>query len=163
MTANALMMAAMMVPGAVPAVIRSGRALMFMASYVAVWGSVGLALYALHEPGAAAAGALTVAAGLYELTPLKRNCRLRCQEYAGSGLEFGVHCVGASVGLMAMLVAVGAMSIAWISIVAALILAQKLVPPRAIFDIPVALAIVALGAVIALAPESVPGVMPGEM
>jgi predicted metal-binding membrane protein len=134
-----------------------------MAAYVALWGLVGLALWAVHEPGALAAALLTVAAGAYELTPLKRKCRLRCQEHLRSGLEFGVWCVGASVGLMVMLVTLGAMSIVWISIVAALVLAQKLVPPRAAFDIPVALAIVALGVVVAIAPDFVPGVMPAEM
>ena len=74
------MMAAMMLPGAVPAVSRfvrtSGRALaapLFAGSYLAVWALFGLAVYALYEPhGSTAAGALTIAAGLYELTPLKR-------------------------------------------------------------------------------------------
>src|SRR6266542_1152478 len=73
------MMAAMMLPGAVPAVSRfvrtSGRALaapLFAGSYLAVWALFGLAVYALYEPhGSTAAGALTIAAGLYELTPLK--------------------------------------------------------------------------------------------
>jgi predicted metal-binding membrane protein len=167
MTASALMMAAMMLPGAVPAVLRTRlHALavpLFTASYFAVWIVVGLVLYALHEPGAAPAGALTIAAGVYELTPLKRECRRRCRQYVRSGARFGAYCVGSSIGLMAMLVAIGAMNLAWIAIVAALVLAQKVVPPRAALDVPLALAIIALGVVIAVAPESVPGVMPGGM
>ena len=163
MTGNALMMAAMMMPGALPALHRSGRALVFAVSYLALWGLAGAALYALHEPGAATAGALTIAAGVYELTPVKRSCRLRCQETLSSGFEFGAHCIGASIGFMVMLTAIGAMGIAWISIVAALVLFQKLVPPRAAFDLPLALAIVALGVVIAIAPDSVPGAMPAGM
>ena len=150
------MMAAMMLPGAVPAVARlvgaSGRVLaapLFAGSYLAVWTLVGLAVYAVYRPhGSAAAGALTIAAGLYELTPLKRDCRRRCRESIRSGFQFGLYCVGSSVGLMVMLIALGVMSIAWMVFVAALVLAQKLLPPRPLVDIPVALAIVGLGILI---------------
>jgi len=70
------MMAAMMLPGAAPAVSRrvhaSGRARavpLFIGSYLAVWTLVGVAVYALYRPhGTVAAGAVTIAAGLYELT-----------------------------------------------------------------------------------------------
>ena len=147
------MMAAMMLPGAVPAVSRfvraGGRALaapVFAGSYLAVWALFGLAVYALYEPhGSTAAGALTIAAGLYELTPLKLDCRRRCRETVRSGFEFGVCCVGSSVGLMVMLLALGVMSVAWMAVVAVLVLAQKVLPPRASIDVPVALAIVAVG------------------
>jgi predicted metal-binding membrane protein len=58
------MMAAMMLPGAAPAVVRhthaNGRVRavpLFVASYLAVWTMVGVALYALYRPhGAFAAG-----------------------------------------------------------------------------------------------------------
>ncbi len=59
-----------------------------------------------------------------------------------SGFQFGLYCVGSSIGLMVMLVALGVMSVAWMSVIAALVLAQKLLPPRASIDVPVALAIV---------------------
>jgi hypothetical protein len=70
------MMAAMMLPGAVPAVSRFIRsdghvlaALLFAGSYLAVWTVIGLGVYALYRPhGTFAAGVLTVAAGVYELT-----------------------------------------------------------------------------------------------
>jgi predicted metal-binding membrane protein len=147
------MMAAMMLPGAVPAVSRfvraNGRVLpapLFAGSYLAVWTLFGLAVYALYQPhGSTAAGALTIAAGLYELTPLKRACRRRCQETVRSGFQFGVCCVGSSVGLMVMLLALGVMSVAWMAVVAVLVLAQKVLPPRASVDVPVAMAIVAVG------------------
>jgi predicted metal-binding membrane protein len=163
-------MAAMMLPGAVPAVVRrarsDGRAVaapLFAATYFVLWTIIGLALHALDEPGAVAAGAVTIAAGIYELTPLKRRFRTRCREHLRSGVQFGLNCVGASIGLMAMLAALGAMSFAWMSILAAVVLAQKALPPRAALDVPLALAIVTLGVVIAIAPESVPGVIPAEM
>jgi predicted metal-binding membrane protein len=159
------MMAAMMLPGAVPAIssfIRvNGRALaapLFAGSYLAVWTLVGLAVYALYQPhGSSAAGALTIAAGVYELTPLKRDCRRRCRKSVSSGFQFGLYCVGSSIGLMVMLVALGVMSVTWMSVVAALVLAQKLLPPRASVDVPLALAIVGLGIFIVIAPSSVPG------
>ena len=147
------MMAAMMLPGAVPEASRILRATgsvlavpLFAASYLGVWTLVGLAVYALYRPhGAAVAGALTIAAGVYELTPLKRHCRRRCRESVRSGFEFGLYCVGSSIGLMVVLLALGVMSITWMAVVAALVLAQKLLPPRAALDVPVALAIIGLG------------------
>jgi predicted metal-binding membrane protein len=102
------MMAAMMLPGAVPAVVRRARrdrpvpaVPLFVGSYLAVWALAGLAAYALYRPHSTlAAGALTVAAGVYELTPLRRACRCRCRKNVRSGLEFGLYCVGSSIGLM---------------------------------------------------------------
>jgi predicted metal-binding membrane protein len=162
------MMAAMMLPGAIPAVsnfMRSdGRVLaapLFAGSYLAVWTAVGLVVYGLYEPhGTNLAGALIVAAGVYELTPLKRGCRRRCRENVRSGFQFGIYCVGSSIGLMVMLLAVGVMSIAWMCVVAALVLAQKLLPPRAFIDAPLALTIIAVGILVVLAPSSIPGLTP---
>jgi predicted metal-binding membrane protein len=161
------MMAAMMLPGAAPAVLRRARTTKpalavprFVGSYLAVWALVGLAVYALYRPhGSGVAGALTIVAGLYELTPLKRDYRRRCRESVRSGLRFGLYCVGSSIGLMALLVAVGVMSVTWMAIVGVVILAQKLGPPVAAVDVPLALAIVGLGAVIVVAPDAVPGLM----
>src|SRR3989442_8264692 len=115
----------------------------------------------LYQPhGSSAAGVLTVAAGVYELTPLKRYCRRRCRTNCRSGFQFGLYCVGSSIGLMVMLVALGVMSVTWMSVVAVLVLVQKLLPPRASIDVPLALAILALGIVIAVAPSSIPGLSP---
>ena len=158
------MMAAMMLPGAAPAVLRSAHARgvrtvpLFVGSYLAVWTLVGVAVFALYRPhGSFAAGALVIAAGLYELTPLKRHFRRRCRESFVSGFEFGLCCVGSSIGLMLMLVALSVMSVTWMAVVAALVLAQKLLPPKAAIDLPLALAIVGLGLLIVIAPSSVPG------
>jgi predicted metal-binding membrane protein len=163
-----LMMAAMMLPGAVPAVSRrahaSGRVLavpLFVASYLAVWTLVGVAVYALYRPhGSAAAGAVAIVAGVYEFTPLKRHFRGRCRESVRSGFAFGLYCVGSSIGLMLMLLAVGAMSVTWMSVIAVLALGQKVLPAKAAVDMPLALAIVGLGVLIVIAPSSVPGLTP---
>ena len=97
---------------------------------------------------------------VYEFTPLKRHFRRRCRESVRSGFEFGLCCVGSSIGLMLMLLALGVMTITWMSVIAVVVLAQKLLPARAAIDVPLALAIVGLGLWIALAPPSVPGLMP---
>jgi predicted metal-binding membrane protein len=164
----AAMMAAMMLPGAAPAVLRrahaSGRVRavpLFVGSYLAVWTLVGIAVYAVYRPhGTAIAGAVAIAAGLYELTPLKHHYRRRCRESVGSGFEFGVYCVGSSIGLMLVLVALSVMSVTWMAVIAILVVAQKLLPAKAAIDVPLGLGIVGLGVLIVIAPSSVPGLMP---
>jgi predicted metal-binding membrane protein len=162
------MMAAMMLPGAARTVVRRAHAggrlravPLFVASYLGVWTLVGVAVYALYRPhGSFAAGAVAIAAGVYELTRLKQDCRRRCRESVRSGFEFGLYCVGSSIGLMLMLVALGVMSVTWMSVIAVLVLAQKLLPAKAAIDVPLALAIVGLGILIVIAPSSVPGLTP---
>jgi predicted metal-binding membrane protein len=162
------MMAAMMLPSAAPAVFKTayGNARVravpsFVASYLAVWTLVGLAVFVLYRPhGSSVAGVVAIAAGAYELTPLKRHFRRRCRENGRSGFGFGLACVGSSIGLMLMLLAVGVMSITWMAVIAVIVVAQKLLPAKAIIDIPLAVAIIGLGVVIIAAPSLVPGLMP---
>jgi predicted metal-binding membrane protein len=162
------MMAAMMLPGAAPAVVThalaSGRLRavpLYVGSYLAVWTLVGVAVYAVYRPhGSFVAGAVAIAAGAYELTPLKRHFRRRCRESVRSGFAFGLYCVGSSIGLMLMLVALSVMSVTWMGVIAVLVLAQKLLPWKPAIDLPLGVAIVGLGALIVLAPASVPGLMP---
>jgi predicted metal-binding membrane protein len=164
----AAMMAAMMLPGAAPAVLRrahaSGRVRavpLFVGSYLAVWTLVGVAVYAVYQPhGTVVAGAFAIAAGVYEFTPLKRQFRRRCRESVSSGFGFGLYCVGSSIGLMLMLVALSIMSVTWMSVIAVLVLAQKLLPAKAAIDVPLALAIVGLGVLIVISPSWVPGLTP---
>jgi predicted metal-binding membrane protein len=157
------MMAAMMLPGTVPAAVRyartSGRALAvlaFVGSYLVIWAAIGVAVYAVYRPhGTAAAGALVIAAGLYEITPLKRRCRRRCLESSRSGIGFGLWCAGSSIGLMVVMLALGIMSIAWMAVITVLVLAQKLWPYRAVIDVPLSLAIVGLGLFILIAAPTI--------
>jgi predicted metal-binding membrane protein len=165
------MMAAMMMPGATPAVLTGaragGRALrvpLFISAYLAVWALVGVAVYALYRPhGTLLAGALVIAAGAYELTPLKRHFRRRCRESVRSGSVFGLYCVGSSIGLMLTLAALGVMSVTWMSVIALVVLAQKLVSAKAAIDVPLAVAMIGLGVLIVIAPSSVPGLTPPVM
>jgi predicted metal-binding membrane protein len=101
-----------------------------------------------------------IAAGVYEFTPLKRHFRRRCNDGIRSGFEFGRCCVGSSIGLMLMLVALGVMNIVWMLAMAVVVAAQKLLPAKAAIDVPIALAIVGLGIFIVIAPASIPGLVP---
>ncbi len=161
------MMAAMMLPGATPAVLGRAHAggvravPLFAGAYLAVWALAGVAVYAAYRPhGTLAAGAVVIAAAVYEVTPLKRHFRRRCREATSSGFKFGLCCAGSSLGLMAMLVALGVMSITWMALIAVLVLAQKLLPAKTAIDLPVALAIAGLGVLIVITPSLVPGLSP---
>ncbi len=162
------MMAAMMLPGAAPAVLTRARASgrmravpLFVGSYLAVWTLVGVVVYMLYRPhGYLVSGSVAIAAGVYELTPLKRHSRRLCRENLRSGFEFGLYCVGSSIGLMLMLVVLSVMSVTWMSVIAVVVLMQKLVPAKAVVDVPLALAIVGLGNLIIIGPSSVPGLTP---
>jgi predicted metal-binding membrane protein len=163
-----VMMAAMMLPAAAPAVLRRAQASggvgavpLFIGSYLAVWALVGAAVYELYRPhGPVAAGVVVIAAGVYEFTPFKRYFRRRCRDSFRSGFQFGLCCAGSSIGLMAMLVALGVMSVTWMAVIAALVLAQKLLPAKTAIDLPLALAIAGLGVMIVIAPSLVPGLSP---
>jgi predicted metal-binding membrane protein len=165
------MMAAMMLPGAAPAAVRHAQASarrrgvpLFLVSYLAVWTLVGLAVYATYRPhGTSTAAAVVIAAGVYEFTPLKRRFRRRCHANIRSGVVFGLDCVGSSIGLMLMLVALGVMNVTWMAVIAVVVAAQKLLPAKTAIDLPLGLAIVGLGILIMIAPSSLPGLMPPPM
>ena len=162
------MTAAMMLPSAAPAVVGSARAggrvravPVFLGSYLTVWALVGIGVYAAYRPhGTVVAAAVAIAVGVYELTPVKRHFRRRCRESVTSGLAFGRYCIGSSIGLMLLLVALSVMSVAWMSVLAVVVLGQKLLPAKAVIDLPLALAIIGLGLLILIAPAAVPGLNP---
>ena len=187
------MMAAMMLPSALPAIVvftRAARggtaALSSRAGYLLVWAAYGLAAYGVYRLLAAAApsflawddagpyvaGAAIVAAGLYELTPLKAVCLRHCRSplhfllarwrpgTRGAllmGGEHGLWCAGCCWALMVVLFAVGVMSVAWMAVIALVVFAEKVLPGGRRLTLGIAAALVVLGLWIALAPGSVPG------
>jgi predicted metal-binding membrane protein len=179
------MTAAMMLPSAVPAARQVARLahsvpmLLFTGGYLAVWTGYGLLAYvvfrlvtsfdigwlAWNRGGPYAAGVVIVAAGLYELTPLKRLSLRRCRSARhpvsalGSGLGHGVDCVGCSGALMAVLFVLGAMSLFWMAVVAVAIFAEKVLPHGARLAPVFAVALVALGIWVAVSPGNVPGLI----
>jgi predicted metal-binding membrane protein len=176
------MTAAMMLPSTVPAAqYVAGRArrvptLLFATGYLAVWTGYGLLAYAVFRlvtsfdtgwlawdrGGPYAAGVVIVAAGLYELTPLKRVSLRRCRSApqgnaSRSGVAHGFDCVGSSGALMAVLLVLGAMSLYWMAVVAVVIFAEKVLPRGPCLVPVLAIAGVLLGVWVAVSPASVPG------
>jgi predicted metal-binding membrane protein len=175
------MMAAMMLPSAVPAAARLARAipaLSFLVGYLAVWTGYGIAAYGLFrlvtsldigwlawdEAGPYFAGGVLAAAGLYELTPLKHRFLARCRAPdEASGVRYGIDCVGCCFGLMAALFALGVMSLTWMVVVAGVIFVEKVPPPGMRLARVVGLALIVLGIWVAVSPGSVPGLTEPSM
>jgi predicted metal-binding membrane protein len=148
------MTAAMMFPSVAPAALLfaqvRGRTPAFLAGYVAAWTAYGLAAYGLFRlldgagwlawdrAGAYVAGGAVLAAGVYQLTPLKNACLRRCRNPLGyvmrgrgaltTGAEHGLYCVGCCWALMAALFALGVMSLFWMGVLAAVIFVEKVLP-----------------------------------
>ena len=178
------MMAAMMLPSAVPAALAVARAsrtlptVLFGAGYLAVWTAFGVVAYALllvatsfdlgrfawDRDGPYAAGGVIVLAGIYELTPLKERLLRRCrrphdqgdQGALRAGVANGVDCVGCCLGLMAVLFALGVMSVFWMVVIAAVIFVEKVFPNGPRLTRAVGIGLIALGLWVAVSPSSVP-------
>ena len=88
-------------------------------------------------------GALLIAAGVYQFTPLKHACLRHCRSpfdfilnrwregRAGAvamGLEHGLYCLGCCWVMMALLFVFGVMNLIWIAALTALVLAEKALP-----------------------------------
>jgi predicted metal-binding membrane protein len=166
-----LMMVAMMVPTAAPttlmyaAVARKAAAqrsplaptFVFVAGYTTMWTIFSLvATIAQHALGEAAllspmmvstsarfGAALLIAAGIYQLTPLKNTCLENCRAPAHfisrcwraghlgafrMGLRLGAYCVGCCWILMALLFVGGVMNLLWIAAIAIFVLLEKTMP-----------------------------------
>jgi predicted metal-binding membrane protein len=169
-----------------------GAPALFVCGYLVTWAVAGLVGYAIFElsrslsieafswdrGGPYLAGGVVIAAAAYQLTPLKDVCLRRCRNplmfllaswragrigAIGMGIEHGAWCVGCCWALMAALFALGVMSIGWMAFIAALIALEKLLPWKAYANRGIALLLVALGIVVAFAPDRVPGLtLPGS-
>jgi predicted metal-binding membrane protein len=189
------MMAAMMLPSFAPIAIghtRIGSATtLFVAGYVITWGAAGLIAYAVIEglrsldpsvlawgsAGPYFAGAVILAAAIYQLTSLKNRCLHECRNPVmlvehqrpgrfgalQMGIEHGRFCIGCCWALMAALFALGVMSLVWMAFTAVVIAAEKLLPwsPGASRAIALVLAVLAIA--VAFVPARVPGLtIPGS-
>jgi predicted metal-binding membrane protein len=187
------MMAAMMFPSVAPLALLHARVAdgrsptwIFLAGYLAVWAAFGLVAYALFrviasldlgflswdEHGPLVAGGAIVAAGVYQLTPLKRVCLKHCRTplrfiteswrdgrlgALRMGVGHGAFCVGCCFGLMLVLFVLGVMSLLWMAVVAALIFAEKVLPFGARLATVLAVCFLVLGLWVATSPGTVPG------
>lgn len=197
-----VMMAAMMFPSVSPTVLmydrlRAGHrergkgaprdaTALFLAGYLTVWTGAGIAAYgafelvrgmdpaflAWDEGGRYLTAGVIVAAAMYQLTPLKHACLVKCRSpmmflaerwrhgRAGGlelGLRHGAWCLACCWALMGALFAVGVMSLGWMAVIAAFIAGEKLLPWPAAVRRTVALLLLALGLGVAIAPADVPG------
>ena len=168
----AVMMVAMMAPSAAPmllmfaAVNRKRREReapfvptgIFLAGYVIVWtlfaAGATVGNWGLHQAsllssmmGAATSGylggALLLAAGAFQWSPLKTACLKQCRTPMGflmtswregprgalrMGLDHGAYCLGCCWALMLLLFVLGVMNLVWIAALAAFVLAEKVTP-----------------------------------
>jgi predicted metal-binding membrane protein len=157
------MMVAMMLPSAAPAILLYAQVhrhsfapdstpptAAFLAGYLVCWIGVALIAAVMHvalgrmELGSReAAAGLLIAAGLYQLSPLKDACLSRCRSPAqfisqhyrpgasGAfrlGLLHGAYCAGCCWLLMALLFVGGVMNLAWVAALTLLVAAEKLLP-----------------------------------
>ena len=73
------------------------------------------------------------------------------------GTEHGAWCLGCCAGLMLILVALGVMSVVWMTAVAMPVFAEKVLPGGARLPGPIAVIMIGLAAWVPVAPGSVPG------
>ncbi len=166
-----IMMIAMMLPGAAPmillfaAVNRKGAERgnpyvptgVFAAGYLAMWGAfsvvatglqwglerTGLLSSMLASTSLVLGGVLLIAAGAWQLTPLKQACLKHCRSplhfithgwrkgHLGAlrmGLEHGAFCLGCCWFLMGLLFYGGVMNLYWVAGLALFVLLEKTIP-----------------------------------
>ena len=168
----AVMMVAMMAPSAAPMLLmfaalnRRRRDQdapyvptgIFLAGYVIVWTVFAAAAtggnWGLHQASLLSSmmgsstsgylgGALLLAAGAFQWSPLKTACLKQCRTPMGflmtswreghrgalrMGLEHGAYCLGCCWALMLLLFVLGIMNLVWIAALAAFVLAEKVAP-----------------------------------
>lgn len=167
----AVMMVGMMVPSAAPMVLvfvainrrraARGDAYLptgaFVLGYLVVWTAFSalatLAQWALHSAALLSpmmtgtspllGGALLIAGGAFQWTPLKHACLARCRSPLGfllgewrdgprgalvMGLRHGAFCTGCCWALMALLFVGGVMNLLWVALIAAFVLLEKVLP-----------------------------------
>src|SRR5579863_9930170 len=150
----------------------------FVSGYLFVWSAIGIPAYfawhwlrgpvAADAPWAARlAGGVFIVAAVYQLSPLKSACLRHCRTpmsffirqrhdlrrasgAALAGTTHGLLCLGCCWALMAILVALGTMNIAWMVGLAALIFVEKVTPRGELIArlVSVVLVILGLGLVI---------------
>jgi len=142
-----LMVGAGMIPATLPAARLVGMtsgpvsAATFLLAYAAAWIALGVVGFFVFSPLApavrwAGAGAVLVVTAAYELSPLKDACLRRCrsplrvlfQPSLTGGIVHALDCAGCCVFLMALMVALGLMSIGWIALLAVVVIVQKAAP-----------------------------------
>jgi predicted metal-binding membrane protein len=166
-----VMMIGMMIPSAAPMIllfarvqrrkladqVPATRIAAFTGGYILVWTSFSLIATGLQwvltelrlltpmmESSSQILGVgVLLAAGIYQLTPLKLACLKQCQSPIGfltshwkdgtsgalkMGVEHGIFCLGCCWLLMALLFVGGVMNLVWVAVIAIFVLLEKVMP-----------------------------------
>lgn len=193
------MMVAMMFPASVPMVlmfhaIAAGKrqraqpyvpTWVFVGGYLLVWTLAGIVAFVLaagldrlasQAPWLVAnasriGGVVLLAAGLYQLSPLKHTCLAKCRTPTQfimtswrdgargalrMGIEHGVYCLGCCWLLFVILFPFGMMNIAAMALLTALIFAEKVLPVGRLVSTIAGLALVIYGALVVFVPVLLP-------
>ena len=187
-----VMMTAMMLPSALPMISLYGAVqhgadgaaskgvpvAAFTAVYLLLWAASGVPVYFAHTLLMTLAGsafaygiaAVLLAAGAFQLSPLKQVCLRACRSPLGFllghwragrrgsltlGWSHAVYCLGCCWALMLVLVAAGAMGLRWVLLITAVVAAEKLLPGGAWFARAAGGALLLLGVTVALRPDLV--------
>lgn len=193
------MMVAMMFPAAAPMILlfdrvqrgkrETGRSYVptayFVAAYLAIWIAFGGIAFALavgmnrlatdasvsFDDWARLGGVLLVAAGLYQLTPLKEMCLRKCRTPIAflmtswrdgrvgavqMGLLHGGYCLGCCWLLFVILLPLGVMNIAAMVVIALLVFGEKCLPAGNRLARAAAFVLVAYGLVVLAIPGALP-------
>jgi predicted metal-binding membrane protein len=148
----------------------------FTAVYLLVWAASGIPVYLAHTvlmtlPGPAFAygiALILLAAGAFQLSPLKQACLRACRSPLGFllghwragrrgslalGWAHAVYCLGCCWALMLVLVAAGAMGLRWVLLITAVVAAEKLLPGGEWIARAAGVAFLLLGVTMAVRPE----------
>jgi len=202
-----VMMVAMMFPTAAPMILAFHKiqaskrqrgapfvaTWIFIAAYMLVWSVSGIGAYAgalgaqalakwAALPTSATArisGGILIAAGIYQLTPLKDLCLSKCRSplsfivaswregISGAlqmGLRHGVFCLGCCWLLFLILFPLGMMNVAAMAIITLVIFAEKTLPWSRPIAHATAAALIAYGIAVVATPRTLPALMlEGEM
>lgn len=197
-----VMMIAMMFPASAPMILMysslqgqkraAGRpyvpASIFTGAYILVWVGFGVLAFGLafgldrlaeRSPWLMAswpriAGALIVAAGIYQLTPLKAVCLGKCRSplsfllthwrdgRAGAflmGVRHGGYCVGCCWLLFVIVVPLGVMNLVAMALITLVVFAEKTLPLGEWTARGAALGLVGYGVIVLVFPKALPGTM----
>jgi predicted metal-binding membrane protein len=159
---------------------------LFLVAYFGVWSAFALAAFGgdmmLHRavdvlPWLGAHPQLIAAftlgfAGVYQLTPLKDACLKACRNPgmyltrhyqrgvlngARLGLGHALFCLGCCWALMLVMFAAGVAHLAWMGVLAIVMLVEKAAPHGDRFVAPIGLALIALSVLALVAPGTIPG------
>jgi len=151
---------------------------LFTLVYLTVWAASGVPAYLAHtglmalSPRMFAYGiaGVLLAAGVFQFSPLKQACLRACRSPLGFllghwraglpgsltlGWSHAVYCLGCCWALMLVLVGAGAMGLAWVFLIAAVVAAEKLLPGGEWVARTTGAALLLLGVAVVVRPELV--------